>query len=42
MFAIKLSDPEGGAKLSKKDVCYINIVSDNELLDKMQGIEKML
>jgi hypothetical protein len=39
VFAIRIFNPEGGVKISKKDICYVNIVSDKELLDKMAGIE---
>ncbi len=42
LFGIKLFEPEGGAKISKKDTCYVNIVGDSEVLEKIQGIEKML
>ena len=42
MFILKLSDPDCGAKISKKDVLYINLVGDNELMKKVDGIEKVL
>ncbi len=35
MFAVRLYDPEGGAKISKKDICFISIVGDNEIKDKI-------
>ena len=42
MFSVRLFEPTGGAKISKKDICNVNIVSDSELLEKIAGIEKML
>ncbi len=32
LFAFRISEAEGGAKISKKDICYINIVSDKDII----------
>lgn len=42
MFSIKIFDPEGGAKISKKNVCTVEIVSSTEEATKMKGIEKII
>jgi len=42
LFAMRIFEPEGGAKVTKKDICYVNIVGDSELVEKVQSIEKML
>ena len=42
VFSIKIFDPEGGAKISKKNVCTVEIVSNTEEATKMKGIEKII
>ena len=42
VFAVRIFDPEGGVKISKKDISFIEIVGDNELLTKVKGIQDML
>ena len=42
VFAVRIFDPEGGVKISKKDISFIEIVGDNELLTKVKGIQEML
>ena len=42
VFSIKIFDPEGGAKIKKKNVCTVEIVSSTEEATKMKGIEKII
>jgi hypothetical protein len=42
VFQVKIFEAEGGVKISKKDMCAIEIVQEVEQLNKMRGIEKVL
>jgi len=42
LFGFKIYQPEGGARINKKDICYINIVGDHELIDHMKHIQELL
>lgn len=44
VFAVKLYNPQPavGAKLSKRAMCFVEIVGDNDLMRKAKGIEDMI
>lgn len=42
VFDIKIFEPTGGAKISKRDICFINIVGNDELENRVDDIEHIL